>query len=179
MTRRSVIRSLVVCGLGAVLGSPFFSSAQAQEATQLEPGARVRISSTACPDCFVMGRLQRLDGESVALLLDGEATELALDSIASFAVSRGKSWVPPVVGGVGMFFVSTGIFLGSFCNDPDTSCQADTVLIVSTVIGLPAAGIGTLLGFLLRKERWESVPLDALTARVDAGGLEVRASLVF
>lgn len=176
--RRLSARSrLCAGGLAAILGSGFTSSARAQEAPELEAGARVRVSSTACPDCFVMGRLQSFDADGMSLRLDGETMGLPMDSIASMAVSRGKSWVPPVVGGVGAFFLSTGIFLAGFCNDPDTSCQADTVLVVSALIGLPSAGIGTLLGFLLRKERWQPVPLDGLTVHVGPGGVGFGVSL--
>lgn len=159
--------------LGLAGGGPV-ASAYAQEASELETGTRVRVSSLACPECFSAGRLQALDADGISLRLDGETVGFPADSIARLDVSRGKSWVPPVVGGVGFFFVSTGIFLGVFCNDPDTSCGADTVFIVSALIGLPSAGVGTLLGFLLRTERWEPVSRDGLTVLVGPGYLTLR-----
>jgi hypothetical protein len=174
-----VVRFLAAASLFAALGGGCTSDVLAQDPPELEAGARVRVSSTACPECFVIGRLQRFDADGVSLRLDGETTGFPVDSIASLAVSRGKSWVPPVVGGAGAFFVSTGIFLAVFCNDPDTSCDAQPVLIASALIGLPSAGIGALLGSLLRKERWEPVPVDALTVRVGSGGVGFGVSLAW
>lgn len=75
--------------------------------------------------------------------------------------------------GVGGFFLSTGIFLAAFCSDDDTSCDAQSVAIVSLVIGAPTGAIGTLLGLLLANERWEELPMGRLSVEAQAGGLVV------
>lgn len=166
-----VVRHLAAAALVAVLGGGFTTQAVAQEAPELEAGMRVRVSATGCPQCFVVGRLETFDAERLSLRLDGETMSFPLDSIASLAVSRGKSWVPPVVGGVGGLLIPTGVFLAIFCSDPDTSCDGENVLIVTALIGVPSAAIGTLVGLLLRDERWEPVLVDAFTAHIGPGGI--------
>jgi hypothetical protein len=135
-----VASPLVVLALLA--GRPADAVGQAHE--ELTPGTRIRVHpESGCPQCSVTGRLELLEGGRLELRTDEELLSFPLDSIRTLEVSRGKSWVPPVVGGVGGFFLSTGIFLAVFCSDPDTSCDGQNVAIVALVVGAPVGGIGT------------------------------------
>ncbi len=150
----------------------------AQVAGGVEPGDRLRLyPEGSCPSCSVTGRLELLQGGRLSLRTDGELLGFPLDSIRALERSRGKSWVPPVAGGVGGFLGATGIFLAGFCSDPDTSCDADTVAIVALVVGAPAGAIGTLVGLLLADERWADVPLAGLEVVTGPGRIGLRLAL--
>jgi hypothetical protein len=168
-----VATPLVVLALLA--GRPADAVGQALE--ELTPGARIRVHpESGCPQCSVTGRLELLEGGRLELRTDEELLSFPLDSIRTLEVSRGKSWVPPVVGGVGGFFLSTGIFLAVFCSDPDTSCDGQNVAIVALVIGAPVGGIGTLIGLLLADERWAELPLGRLGVAAGPGGVALQLS---
>jgi len=153
------------------------AGAVGQELPELTPGTRIRLQpESGCLECSVTGRLELLGGGRLELRVDEDLLAFPLDSIRSLEVSRGKSWVPPVVGGVGGFFLSTGIFLAVFCSDPDTSCDGQNVAIVSLVVGAPVGAIGTLIGLLLADERWEELPLDRLGVAAGPGGIALRLS---
>ncbi len=81
-----------------------------------------------------------------------------------------------MVGGVGGFFLSTGIFLAVFCSDQDTSCDGENVAIVALVVGAPVGAIGMLIGLLLADERWEELPLDRLGVAAGPDGIALRLS---
>jgi hypothetical protein len=110
-------------------------------------------------------------------MVDEELLSFPLDSIRALEVSRGKSWVPPVVGGVGGFVVATGAFLAIFCSDPDTSCDGESIAVAALIIGAPVGAIGTLVGLLLADERWEDLPLERLGVVVSPGGIALQLSL--
>jgi hypothetical protein len=148
-----------------------------QPLEELAPGARIRLHPDSdCPQCSVTGRLELFEGGRLELRADDQLLSFPLDSIRSLEVSRGKSWVPPVVGGVGGFFLSTGIFLAVFCSEPDTSCDGGNVAIASLVVGAPVGAIGMLVGLLLADERWEQLPLDRLGVVAGPGGIALRLS---
>ncbi len=156
-------------------GAPAVAVGQALQ--ELTPGARIRLyPESVCPECSVVGRLELVEGGRLELRTDDRLLSFPLDSIWALEVSRGKSWVPPVVGGVGGFFVSTGIFLAIFCSDPDTSCDGGNIAIASLVIGAPVGAIGTLIGLLLADERWEELPLDRLGVAAGPDGIALRLS---
>jgi hypothetical protein len=157
-------------------GSP--SGVAAQGVDDLRPGAKVRLYPKAtCPSCSVTGRLELLEGRRLELMVDEELLSFPLDSIRALEVSRGKSWVPPVVGGVGGFVVATGTFLAIFCSDPDTSCDGESIAVAALIIGAPVGAIGTLVGLLLADERWEDLPLERLGVVVSPGGIALQLSL--
>ena len=144
----------------------------------LRPGARIRLYPEAtCPRCSVTGRLELLEGRRLELTADEELLSFPLDSIRALEVSRGKSWVPPVVGGVGGFVVATGTFLAIFCSDPDTSCGGHQVAAGALYFGVPVGAIGTLVGLLLADERWEDLPLERVGVVVSPGGIALQLSL--
>ena len=150
----------------------------AQVTGGVEPGDRLRLyPEGSCSSCSVTGRLERLEGGRLSLRADGELLGFPLDSIRALQRSRGKSWVPPVAGGVGGFFASTGIFLAGFCSDADTSCDGDTVATVALVVGVPAGAIGTLVGLLLADERWADIPLEGLELVTGPGRIGLRLAL--
>ena len=109
--------------------------------------------------------------------MDKELLSFPLDSIRALEVSRGKSWVPPVVGGVGGFVVATGTFMAVFCSDEDTSCDGDNFAVAALIIGAPVGAIGTLVGLLLADERWEDLLLERVGVVVSPGGIALQLSL--
>ncbi len=171
-----VLRLPIVLLLLALLaGRP--ADAVGQDLPELTPGTRIRLHpDSGCPECSVTGRLELLEGGRLELRVDDDLLSFPLDSIRALEVSHGKSWVPPVVGGVGGFFVSTGIFLAIFCSDQDTSCDGQNVAIVALVVGAPIGAIGTLIGLLLADERWEELPLDRLGIAAGPDGVALRLS---
>lgn len=151
------------------------SPLSAQVGDTLPPGDRLRLyPEGSCASCSVTGRLDRLEGGRLSLRTDRELISFPLDSVRALQRSRGKSWVPPVAGGVGGFLASTGIFLAAFCSDPDTSCDAANVGTVALVIGVPTGAIGTLVGLLLADERWAEVPLDRMSLVTGPGQIGLR-----
>ncbi len=166
---------LLLLALAVAAARP--ADAVGQDLTKLSPGTRVRVyPESDGPRSAVTGKLELLEGGRLELQSDDELLSFPLDSIGALEVSRGKSWVPPVAGGVGGFLLSTGIFLAVFCSDPDTSCDGENVAIVALIIGAPVGGIGALLGLLLANERWEELPLGSFSLVAERGGAALRLS---
>lgn len=166
---------LLLLALGVLAARP--ADAVGQNLSELSRGTRVRVyPESDSPRSTVTGKLELLEGGRLELRSDDGLLSFPLDSIGALEVSRGKSWVPPVAGGVGGFLLSTGIFLAVFCSDPDTSCDGENVAIVALIIGAPVGGIGTLLGLLLANERWEELPLGSLSVAAERGGAALRLS---
>ena len=153
-------------GSGRSLGFVLFcifggaaSESAAQEPLPVEPGVRVRVTA---PDCGL--RSEATDFRAFrADTLVLETTECALASVTRLDVSRGQK-SNAVVG----FFVGAGLGLvGSLavCNFTDT-CQVfsdnDVRGDVVAVTAAMGAGVGAIVGYFIKTDSWEEVPLERL-----------------
>lgn len=163
-------RDLVIamCAVGILLPS----GTRAQTGDLVSTGARVRVVAVRFARLPTIATVAGWRGDS--LLLDvsgGPRLPVSLASIASLEVSRGRKskLVTGAVVGLGVGTAATAAFLGMFCNDPDTLCEADEVWRAFVLIALPTSAAGALIGAAVRVERWEPVPLARLRTGSPAG----------
>ena len=161
----------------AVLALP--TTLAAQEPPPIERGERVRVTA---PDCGMRGlktSVQALRGDTLVL----DTTECPLASVIGLDVSRGRkshlltgAGIGLLVGaGAGVLIVATAGDLNN-C-DPFTPTQCALILG-----GIPAGSgllLGSVLGLLIKTDRWEEVPLDRLRVSFtpQRDGFSVRLSL--
>ena len=192
MTRSRSGMFAALLGL-AVLGS--FAPLAAQQAPHLTPGQRVRVT---IPSALEKQRatVLAMAADSITLSLDTRGdffakthrqVIVALGSLSSLEVSNGtanNAAIGAVIGGAaGAIF---GVIEVKREND---ACHrrggwfCDLLPpAAGLLLGVPVAGIGTLVGLLVRTERWEKVPLDRLRLGIVAqpsGRLGLGAALAF
>jgi hypothetical protein len=169
-----------ICAISVVI--PFASLRAQQSAT---PGDRVRISEchirtlrsgTLRNECERhVGTLSALTAQIVTLRMEDTATEFTvpLDSVIKLEVHRGQrrhagrgALIGSIVG------VTTGVIVGAVvasapatCEDLGWSepCGAQLALAGGLFLGASGALVGTVVGALIRTDRWQEVPLDRLS----------------
>jgi len=147
----------------------------AQEITpadELAPGAVIRfVAPPAFPDLtrgtYVSSdqRLLRLRGMASE---DGTAAVLLanLTSLEVRTESRGNTVKGLAIGG-GVGLVIGGVGVWALCTfwegEGTTPCRAEDVLLVTLAVSVASAGLGALMGALIKTEEWKSIPLDLAT----------------
>ena len=157
----------------------------AQRTASLTPGARVRVRFKATTQPIV-GILDTISRDTVRLGPEGEhaASRVAVSTIEGIDVSRGQHsnvgkgavWGGAIVGGMGLI---TGVALASDQGSlvSITGGEAVELTVASTALG---AGVGALIGSLVRSEKWEAVPLSTLqVAPVSLNRVAITLSLSF
>lgn len=135
----------------------------AQSLGRLEPGARVRLLADVVAPEPVVGILVALDGDTMALRLDGrdEVARVPRESLGKLEVSRGRrsrgrgARMGALVG----FAIGAIAVLATPC---DADCW-DMRGAGVAVLGAAGAGLGATIGLAIPPgERWESVPITSL-----------------
>lgn len=156
----------VVLGCVAVVLAA--GAGRGQEA-RLAPGARVRVFDAA--GAWVTGTLARATGDSLWLQLERDSAHaIALGPMAHLERSlgtRSRAGTGALIGAVVGAAVTAG-FLAGFCGG-DTLCDGDEQVRAALLLGAPSLVIGTVVGALIRTERWERVPLPIVVGAKRGG----------
>jgi hypothetical protein len=158
---------------------------QAQQADQLSPGTRIRVTAPRSSLDPYVGSLVRFSSESVTLDLEDGAPDLTLPlaRVRRIEVSEGEGSkvVTGAVVGFGLGATASLLFLAGFCSSSDTICGGDEWLTAFAVIALPPTLVGAGVGLLIRKERWREVELAPRAAlhRLPAPRWQLGLSLPF
>jgi hypothetical protein len=139
---------------------------RAQDPPPIDPGARVRVSTSSAADERIVGTLAALQSEALVVDVEGhsEPVTLPVASVTRLEVSTGRKSKTATGAGIGFGIgAAAGTVLAlMFCSDPDNACGAGSFLGGSVLLGLPGAGVGALIGSGIKVERWETVPLDRI-----------------
>ena len=184
----------------AVLLLPCVGALAEEPPTWIEPGARLRVTfpcepgpppATGAPDraCVQEGRVVSVEGQTITLATASSTRDYPVSGMSRIEVSRGSRsrWRAGAVTG---FLVGAGgtfalLNRGDSTNPCDSSANQDA-MGMGACVGLAAlggaagAGVGALIGKLIRTEDWQRIPADRL--RVSLGpraGLELRVALTF
>jgi hypothetical protein len=173
---KTQLKLLVVTGLLAL--SPNWLAAQ----TEVSPvllDSRVRVTTHSAPGLATAGTLESWNGHSLELSGSGFAPQtIPLSDLAKLEISRGKKghWLAGTLIGTGLG-IGAGLLAASAnnvddpaSNDPFSGFAASvseqgvdmSIVFVSTLAG---AGLGALVGSLIKTEKWEEVPIPTTAPR--------------
>lgn len=165
--RRSRARATAIAGVACLLLLfAFGQSLGAQSAVSLQAGSRVRLRTNA--DVLV-GVVTNLSRDTIALAVRGQSiTSVPWSSVSSLQLSvarRANTKVGALIGlGVGVaaagfFTCCTGVDYNPRRDDAVTPGGVFAVGIL--VLGLPATGLGALIGGQVRTDVWRDVRLSS------------------
>jgi len=147
-----------------------------------QPGSRVRIAFLCEPphhppvgavrsECRSEGRLVLLSRDPIALAVAGSTTNYSLNALTRLEVSRGRKSHSLAGAGVG-FLVGAGatfalLHSGGSTSLCDRSANQDALnsgecIGLTALGGLAGAGVGAVVGALLRAERRQDIPVERL-----------------
>jgi len=137
----------------------------AQEAPPVVPGARVRISAPTINVNRFVGTVVKLNTDTLFLSLTNQTAPQAISfiSVKSLEVSRGrksKRGQGALIGlalgaGIGYLSASSG------ANNPQAAEPKDFYYKTRIpAFALYGSGIGALIGWATKVERWQAIPLD-------------------
>jgi hypothetical protein len=174
------LMSTLVMVMGLIPGSPAVLTAQTTEAA-VPPGSRIRVTASSAPYAPQLGVLQAWQPETLVLDRPGlEPLTVPLPDVVKLEISRGKKghWLTGTLFGTAVG-IGTGLIIANASsvtdespNDPLTGFAAAmaeegmdiATVLVSTVAG---AGLGALVGSLIKTESWEEIPMPAGSAPRD------------
>jgi len=142
------------------------SPAAAQFRLDLDPGARVRVTTAAAPEERVVGRVVRVGADSLLITPHGApagaATGYALSDVAVLEVRGGhdRKHGALLVGGG---FTAISAVAGGIDRGRDRISSSDLAL---TIVG--NAVFGALIGAAFGPAGWRKLPLPGRTATVQA-----------
>ena len=155
----------------AILAFALAAPAVRAQSTELQPGARVRITAPGIVAGRYTGTLLARNGDTLQFGSQNAApVNIPVNRITSIEISRGKSHASGALRGVA-WGAPIGLVLGvatvksvDDCNDygcaPLESTARGTYVLASTIGGaLWGAGIGALIG----RERWEPFALPRVS----------------
>jgi len=137
-------------------------------------GTRVRITVPCASqggDCRLQGSVLRVGSDTITLAASGATVSQPLSTVIRAEVSRGRRsyWLVGgaigLVAGAGVTYavLNTG---GStaLCNRSENqdAISSGECLGLTALGGAGGFGLGALVGWLIKTERWESVPLERL-----------------
>jgi len=166
----------------------------------IEPGARVRLTLSCepgrppgaeAPDrlCQEEGRIVSVEGQGITLATAASTRRYPLNGLSRLDVSRGtrSHWRAGAATGflVGAGGTFTLLNRGDSTNPCDSSANQDAMGMgacvgLAALGGVAGAGVGALIGKLIRTEEWQRVPTDQVRVSLaPRAGLEVRVALTF
>ena len=161
------------------------SSPLAAQEVPVEPGARVRVKAPPQQPDWVDGTVVGWESESLVLQPEEPGTPLTLarDQITELDVYDGRKGHALLGAGIG-FGVGVGWTVAllsneSICN-PEETCDAGDWAKGIAIFGGAGAGLGALVGLLIKTDRWEAVPLERIRLSltpVRDGRLAIMASV--
>jgi len=169
--------------LAAVAGSTVLAQAPAP----VQPGQRVRVRSTVAHTPELTGVVEAVRPDTLIVRDDDRSvpTAVLLATVDRLQVSRGRHshWITGAAVGFAVG-AATGVIAGvAGHNDADWLFGSGASAFLGAVLLAPiGAGTGAVVGLLVRTERWQTVPLDAIGPGVARGpdgrlGLGVRLAI--
>ena len=133
---------------------------------QLQPGQRVRITAAQLGISKYSGTLVAVHGDTLTV----DTLQVALTNLTRLDVymgRKGHAGTGAVVGSL-VVGVPLAILAAVFCDIPsDANCTASGGAAVGLFVGGAAGAlVGAGVGLLIRSDRWDEVPLDALRVSV-------------
>ena len=162
----SASRTVLALVIGAASASASAPVIAAQTARAVVVGSRVRVRTLMGDTArTVIGKLTAWEGDTIEVRPPAAAElRVPLANVARLDVSRGKGVVPShVIIGACVGTVAGALVGGAIGYD---SCQNCFISSLTTVTGMVVGGLiggvgGTLVGVVIKGERWRRVPLDA------------------
>jgi len=139
----------------------------AQESFVLEPGERVRVTAPTCGLGLSSHVTQFRALRAGTLVLD--TSECAVASVTGLDVSRGQK--SNTTWGVVIGFAAGALGAIAYCSQDknefsnEGKCvlfDDDTTLLQVLIFGAGGGLVGGFVGYLIKTDRWEAVPLDRL-----------------
>ena len=169
MTYRSLFAAiLVIC---------FAPSLQAQ--VVLAEGMKIRFTTTSNQKLTGVVRARIGDSVTVYTAPNGVPATVGLSSIRKLQVSRGKSAIQGAkkgaLWGAGVGAVLVGVLASGDCSSPYGASCDDQIREGPGALGIGALGgavCGTLIGSLVRSEKWETLA-NQPTVGITKGGLKL------
>jgi hypothetical protein len=178
MFRKRAVVLLVPVLLVALF--PSWLLAQTAEAP-VPPGIRVRVTAGSAPNAAQVGVLGELEPDALVLHRSGlDPLTIPLPDVVKLEISRGEKghWlagtlIGTAVGiGAGLLIANATSVTDEEPRDPLTGFAAAvseqgmdmSIVMISTVAG---AGLGALVGALIKTEKWETVPIPTAPVRYD------------
>jgi hypothetical protein len=159
-----VTRMLMMAGVALALGAVDLA-AQTQRPIEVEPGTRVRVTSSEAERRLV-GGVAFIDADSLVLTTDHHRTTVSTASIQQLDVSRGRHWLTGALKGAAIGTLTGGaVFGGLVAAEGGGSGWTSVGVVAGMIIGLPT---GFVVGGLVGSERWEH---RYPTATDSSGGL--------
>jgi len=167
LSSRKLIRVLPAAGV-LLVGSARLAPLAAQFEATLDPGARVRVTSTHAEGAKLIGTVLSDDRDSLRLSLAEWADPVALPrtSITKLEISQGQhsnvvrgAWIGGAIGAA--IGVAVGLLLGSDLPGTPSGYSAGTKAAIGGVfLGVIGLGIGAGIGARTHSERWKEIPRE-------------------
>jgi hypothetical protein len=166
------------------------ASLSAQTVTAIDSGTRVRVNARPAAMRSVVGRVQWLRGDSMAIRADGADTNTVIPTVRVDRLQVSQGQRRQALSGLGrgvMYGGGAGALLGLLIAPEKDSfivfTRGEQALLLGTVFGLAGGAIGLVTGSLQKAEGWKTVPRPAgrvqVTAFPSRGGTALRARLTF
>jgi hypothetical protein len=176
--RRQPSGTILLAALFDLLGGALTAQAQARWP---ESGARVRVTVPCDPSgrpaagnqrgCAFTGRFVAAGADSITVTIAEATTSYDLSAVSRLAVNRGyrSNWLAGA--GVGLLVGAGATYLvlnsGGSTSLCDRASNQDAMssgecLGATALGGVAGAGLGALVGSLIRSERWEDLPIERL-----------------
>ena len=162
------------------------NSVQSLDAQTVSAGERVRATIEE-QSGKLTGTLEEWGSDTLYVVPDGasqdvRARAISLSSLSRLEISRGQKSNAGkgalIGGGIGLLLGGgMSIIAGSTV---DTEVTSTDYLIFTGLVTVGGAGIGALIGSLIKSERWEEFPLDRLRLGIaprSDGGFQITAVL--
>ena len=171
-----------------------------EQAPSLQPGTRVRLTvpcdqkaqpvvGAQNPKCSFVGRWAMSRADVITLEVAESTTSYTLGTVSQLQVSRGYRSHALVGAGAG-FLIGAGVTYfvlnsGGSTSLCDRSANQDAYssgecLGLAALGALGGAGLGAIIGALVRTERWQDVPIERLRFNVaPQGDIEFNLSVAF
>jgi hypothetical protein len=153
----------------------------AQQAPPVKAGDRVRVIAPGVSGSPFVGAVVALEADSLVVHDSMDTWRLSLASVEKVDLSQGRKSHALLGAGIG-FVVGGGVaiavlYTGGSTSLCDQSANQDAMnsgecIGLTALGGAAGAGLGAIIGGLIRTERWQNIPLERLRVSLSpqAGG---------
>ena len=161
----------------------------------IQPGNWVRVSAPDAGDLRVVGLFSGHDSQRIGVKPQGEQNTVWIRLTPSTRIEQSSGQESHVVEGALIGLLFGGIAGGVIASATHEECvsegwfdcfmavsKKDATIIGSLAGGLLGAGVGAVIGWAIKTERWEEVPLDRLQLNMVPlrdGGFALGVSVTF